>query len=245
VKAAHDADSRPFSALPWLAVAVILAAVAVVASADAARQRIPAAAQHYAGFVVSGVATARACLLTCALLCVLTGLALKRWGPSIKCSPPPTDHASYTICAILFVFALLLRVPTAGASFWMDEMNTVSRVIDKGPAVVLAFSSEGNNHLMNTVLMYVSKVLFGEAEWPLRLPVLLLGALTPVVIYTRLRRLFTDRAALTVAILAIPLRCRRTCDGCCLCTGAVARRRAPMGDPRRVRVGGRDRDFGE
>jgi hypothetical protein len=85
----------------------------------------------------------------------------------------------------------------------MDEMNTVARVIDKGPAVVLAFSSEGNNHLMNTVLMYVSKVLFGETEWVLRLPVLLLGALTPVAIYARLRRLVPDGAALTAAVLAI------------------------------------------
>ena len=197
---------------PWFLAAALLAAGAALASPGLVRHRLPPGAEHYAAFVISGIAVARLCLVACAAFSVFTAFALKRWGGLVQCEPAPQPTRLFlsgrALCAALFALAILLRLPTIGASFWMDEMNTVERIIDKGLPVVLAFSSEGNNHPMNTLLMYLCEKLLGETEWVLRLPVLLLGALTPPAIFLCLRRLVPAGAALTAAALAtVHFRC--------------------------------------
>jgi len=198
---------RRFLLWPWFLAAALLAAMAAFASPELVRHRLPARAEQYAAFVISGIATARLCLVACAVFSTITAFALKRWGGLIQCDPAPQSPRLFlsdrALCAALFTLAILLRVPTIGDSFWMDEMNTVERIIDKGLPVVLAFSSEGNNHPMNTLLMYLCEKLLGETEWVLRLPVLLLGALTPPAVFLCLRRLVPAGAALTAAALAI------------------------------------------
>jgi hypothetical protein len=197
-----------FRAWPWLVAAVALVLVSLIASPKLVEGRLPAAARHYAAFVIDGIAIARVCLLACAALSALTALALKRWGGLVECRPSRAGSSRLSpfdrliLCALVLA-ALALRVPTIGASLWMDEMNTVVRVIDKGLLVILAFSSEGNNHLMNSLLMYLCEKLLGETEWVLRLPVLLMGALTPAAIFLCLRRLLPSGAALVAAILAL------------------------------------------
>ena len=74
-----------FCAWPWLLAAVALMLVSLMASPELVRSRLPAAARHYAEFVIAGFAIARVCLLAGAALSALTALALKRWGGLVEC----------------------------------------------------------------------------------------------------------------------------------------------------------------
>jgi hypothetical protein len=59
-----------------------------------------------------------------------------------------------------------------------------------------------NNHILNTVLMRISYLLFGDAPWALRLPVLIAGILVVPLVYCAVRLSASKNAALLAAALA-------------------------------------------
>jgi hypothetical protein len=59
-----------------------------------------------------------------------------------------------------------------------------------------------NNHILNTVLMRVSYLLFGDAPWALRLPVVAAGILVIPLVYCAVRLCSNKNAALLATALA-------------------------------------------
>jgi 4-amino-4-deoxy-L-arabinose transferase-like glycosyltransferase len=70
------------------------------------------------------------------------------------------------------------------------------------PAIA-AWSSnyEPNNHILNTLLVRLCHLVFGDAEWSLRLPALVAGTLLIPATYLGLRRLVRREAAIVAAAI--------------------------------------------
>jgi hypothetical protein len=194
----------------WLALAGVLAGCAAVFSPGLVEAHLPAKAERYWPLVVSGIAFFRVLLVAGAGLALVTGWFAKRYTGIARQSRQDANESGKTrwhkwdfpIAGGFFVVSFLLRLPTLGSSLWMDELSTVVSVVKRGLPVIVAFSSDGNNHFMNSLLMYVSSKAFGEYEWALRLPAALLGASTVAALYLLTQRFLPRGAALTLASLA-------------------------------------------
>ncbi len=189
-----------------------LAAVSILAALflrfSLIERHLPAKASAYLGDLSSGIQILRLALAGAAVLAVATPWILQRF-PSARIRPvlPPLDRWDWGALLVLFCISVALRSVRLSDSFWWDELTTYLRTVRRGLPVVFAFSSEGNNHPLNSFLMWIVYAAGGRSEWMLRLPALLLGGLTPAVIYCLLRR-YTGRLAalLAGAVMALHFR---------------------------------------
>ncbi len=160
----------------------------------------PAQAGPYLPDLLAGVQLVRAALVLAALLCAVTPWLLRRDRPAaFERLFPKLDANDWMAIAAIFGAALALRALRLNDSFWWDELTTYLRSVRRGLPVIFAFSSEGNNHPLNSFLMWIVYAGGGRKEWMLRLPALLLGAATPAIVYGLLRRSIPRWAALSAA----------------------------------------------
>jgi len=145
----------------------------------------------------------------------LEGLVLLwfSWRPPAASVPPgsrprfpePPDaggpaRAAWVLGGITLL-ALALRLYRVGSDLWLDE---ISPLIDYGhlsTLEVVASYQRTNNHLLNTLLVKLCVALFGEREWAVRLPAVLLGTATVPALYWASRLVLTRAAALGAALL--------------------------------------------
>jgi len=98
--------------------------------------------------------------------------------------------------AVLTVWATVLRLPLLFQPIRGDEAYTFLTYASHPFYVGLSFYNDTNNHLLNTLLMRVSYLLFGSHPWALRLPVFFAGiALVPAA-YVAGRCLYSKTSAL-------------------------------------------------
>lgn len=134
----------------------------------------------------------------------------------MKKSPPPTPRSSETVAppsefsdrtlrlsliVILLVAAALRLYNLGAASFWFDEMLTItlsSEPLEKIPAVVR--QSEQTPPLLHYV-MHVWLGRFGLSEFWVRLPFAVFGTLAVWATYLLGKALFTPREGLVAALL--------------------------------------------
>ena len=149
-----------------------------------------------------GINFVRFLMIATAALYILTirfGTQLR--APSAQPRRPSAAPKDILACAALLATAVALRIPNLTASFWWDELSTLVRVVRRGLPVILAFSANANNHIMNSLMMLGMAKLFGESEWIVRLPAFALGALTPPAVYWSALRVVSRRAALGLGFL--------------------------------------------
>ena len=119
--------------------------------------------------------------------------------------PPANDAVSAAqtrwALGLITALALALRLFHVGSDLWLDEIAPVMRY---GPLpwldVVTSYQSS-NNHLLNTLLVKGTIVLFGEREWAIRLPAVLFGTATIPAIYWAVGKACERRVALGAALL--------------------------------------------
>jgi hypothetical protein len=105
------------------------------------------------------------------------------------------------VTTVVTVF-LLFNASRLGGGFAYDELYTASRFV-VGVPLWSAASSVGvfNNHIAYLLLAGLSVRLLGPAEWAIRLPALLLGALTIYMSWRLARMLFDRSTAVCAAVL--------------------------------------------
>lgn len=196
--------------MPWLSVALLSVLLAAVLSPARLDSLLPAKAEAIRGLFAAGIQMLRAALLLTAVLSTCSWVYWKRWGSFPEQAKPEQarddapakwSKGDIGIALMLGLIAAVLRLPNLADSLWWDEINTLVRTVKRGLPVILAFSADGNNHLLNSVGMYVAAKVLGESEWALRVPAFLLSILTPVAAYLLLRRFLPRAVAAGVGCL--------------------------------------------
>jgi hypothetical protein len=146
----------------WFAAALSLGSW-VIPSLDAQQQQ-------FREKIESGITLVRLGLLAGGTLALVSS-SLWRPGTTLNepTSAPPPRVAPWLGSAMLFLIVAALACPRLGSSLWWDELNTLTRVVKRGPAVIFSFSSDANNHPLNSMLLWGTLRAIGENEAALRL----------------------------------------------------------------------------
>ena len=101
----------------------------------------------------------------------------------------------------LTLAAAALRVAFLSQPMRYDEALTFNEFASRPLYYGLSFYPDPNNHLLNTLLMHLSYVLFGNQPWILRLPAFLAGVLLVPATFALARLLYGDGAAILASAL--------------------------------------------
>lgn len=123
---------------------------------------------------------------------------------SIPNEDPGTARRDAWLLAGITALGLLLRLHQISSDLWLDEIAPVMDYGALSPWQVIASYQRSSNHLLNTLLVKGAIALFGEREWAIRLPAVLLGSATVPAFYWVVRMAQPRRAALGAsALLAV------------------------------------------
>jgi hypothetical protein len=116
-------------------------------------------------------------------------------------SVPPVNRWELVALMGLTAIAVVLRLAFINQPMRYDEAVTFNEFASRPLYYGLSFYPEPNNHLLNTLLVHVAYVAFGNQPWVLRLPALLGGALLVGATYALGRTLYGPKAGLCGAAL--------------------------------------------
>lgn len=156
----------------------------------------------------------RWCCFLDGLWCLLMGLTGWRWQQLTADSlivPKQLDHnellnrkqAAFAL-ALVVLIGVVLRCLFLDSSFWLDEITPLTFYRDSSVFGLLTTYYSTNNHLFYTLLEKMAVSAFGEQEWAVRLPSVVIGVITIPVFYL-LTRLIASRwiSVATAFLLAV------------------------------------------
>ena len=97
-----------------------------------------------------------------------------RWIHNAKEIADETDSYKVWLWGLL-LFSLVLRLYKLGEGLWLDEIAMAIKYLRRPFGELLTLYDSENQHLLYTILAYLSTSLFGENGWGLRLPAVLFG----------------------------------------------------------------------
>lgn len=104
----------------------------------------------------------------------------------------------------LLLLALVLRIVGLNASLWYDEVSTLVHFVRLPWAELATDFSSLNNHMFYSLQAKAAVELFGESAWALRLPALLMGMASLVLVWWLARaEIGRGAALLTLLLLAL------------------------------------------
>lgn len=104
----------------------------------------------------------------------------------------------------LVLVAAVARSIALNSGLWLDEIYSLIRSFRAPMGTILTEFWGDNHHPFYAVLAHISRALFGEHPWSVRLPAVLFGIATVPALYALARRLVTQREALLAsALLAV------------------------------------------
>jgi len=110
------------------------------------------------------------------------------------------DKKQQFIIIFIVGVAAILRFYRLDTDLWLDEVVTVN--FSKHTLGELLSLYEGtNHHLLNTLLVKLSMIIFGDSEWAIRLPTAILGILTVPALFFLVRRAMGFWHAIAVAAI--------------------------------------------
>lgn len=113
---------------------------------------------------------------------------------------PGSAHIYWALLLAITLLGLGLRLYRLDSGLWLDEIATVQR--SQGPLLdLLTVYGSTNNHLLNSILIKGSIALFGDSNWAIRLPVVVLGVATIPVVYWLARCCSPKSVSLFAALL--------------------------------------------
>ena len=89
---------------------------------------------------------------------------------------------------VLLLVSFALRIVRLNSGLWYDEIHTLNRFVLLPWSKIITTMTIPNNHILYTLLAKLSITIFGEREWSLRLPAMLLGGITPLACCLVFRR---------------------------------------------------------
>ena len=157
-------------------------------------------ANEFRGVLVQGLMTVRIASLLIVLLSFLSYLFQADRSESLTDSDSfkASSYDRWTLLGILSLSALL-ALPRLGTSLWWDELGTLTRVVNRGPLVIMTFSCQANNHLLNSCLCWIARAFPWDIEVNVHLLPFCFLIATITTVYWTLRPLATFRAALLAA----------------------------------------------
>lgn len=87
---------------------------------------------------------------------------------------------------------------------WLDELFSLTEFLRGSWSELFTFYSSPNNHILYSILAKICINLFGEKEWSLRLPSVIMGTFTPPVFFLLFRKIFGAQKALLASLMMIP-----------------------------------------
>lgn len=189
----------------WLLLAAGFAAGALILSPARVAVWIPERAAHLRTWLLEGIAMERYLFAAGCFLALVSYWLFRRLAAERR-DTDATGRVAFSkldlvVVAAIFLLAGILRAINMNQTLWWDELATVVRVVKRGLGVILAFSAEGNNHPLNSLLVFFSTRVFGDREWSIRLFSVLLGTATPCILYLLLLRHVSRLTALAGALL--------------------------------------------
>ena len=152
---------------------------------------------------------------------ILVGLLVPSatWPDVVRTSPVPPE-ASLELGGMFFgaglivlgMFALsgilaigaFLRLYALDSGLWLDEILTLVYYARLSAGDIVTSFSDQNQHLLYTLSAHASFLIFGESDWALRLPAVILGMSSLLALYLFSRRVTTEKEAL-IATLVLTL----------------------------------------
>jgi mannosyltransferase len=106
--------------------------------------------------------------------------------------------------AALLLLALVVRLVGLNASLWYDEVATLTNFVRLPWGELVSDFSSLNNHMFYSLQAKAAVELFGESAWALRLPALLMGMASLILIWWLARKEVGHGAAMvTLFLLAL------------------------------------------
>jgi mannosyltransferase len=124
------------------------------------------------------------------------GVPLWTGGASSQDEPFP-----WKLLALLTALAVTLRSIGLDSGLWYDEIRTLMDSVRSPLARIVTFYPGEHQHTLYSVLAHLSIVAFGEHEWSIRLPSMVIGAATVPLLYVFARELVEKTEALLAALL--------------------------------------------
>jgi hypothetical protein len=171
--------------------------------------RLPEGGEMLRGQLVAGVQLVRAAFAAAGLLAILSAFWW-RWDDAGAAPGParvPTSRGDFLFATLLVASSAALMAPHLAWSFWWDELVTMSGAVRRGPIVILARSSRANNHIINSMAIWVVVKILGESEPVARLPAFALALAVPQAVFWGLRAR-RGRGAAALAALLVATHCR-------------------------------------
>jgi uncharacterized membrane protein len=103
-------------------------------------------------------------------------------------------------CLLLTLVAAVVRVIGINDSMTIDEVFLMKSLITQNP-VRIFFHPSGSAHIGHTLPANISVRLFGASVWAARLPALLFGVFSPLLLYFAVRRTLAGPAAAMAAVV--------------------------------------------
>ena len=113
----------------------------------------------------------------------------------------PVSRNEWLALAAILLLALVLRVIGLNAQLWYDEILTLTDFVRKPYGELVGDFSSLNNHMFYSLQARASMLVFGESAWALRLPAMLYGVASLVVLWLIGREAAGRRAALLAVLL--------------------------------------------
>ena len=113
----------------------------------------------------------------------------------------PVSRNEWLALVAILLLALVLRVIGLNAQLWYDEILTLTDFVRKPYGELVGDFSSLNNHMFYSLQARASILAFGESAWALRLPALLYGMASLVVLWLIGREAAGRRAALLAVLL--------------------------------------------
>ncbi len=101
---------------------------------------------------------------------------------------------------LLLILSGALRLFGLEMGFWMDEIITVTQFVPSPWLKIITEVPYPNNHILYTLLAKLAIDLFGEKEWAARLPAMIFGTVTAPVVYSVLRKRFSNPASFATGL---------------------------------------------
>jgi len=109
----------------------------------------------------------------------------------------------FVALGVIILCAGGIRLVTLTDSLWWDELTMMQMLIKRGLPVAVAYAGGVANHVMNSLLTWMSVEVLGMEEIWIRLPAFLMGVGLPIALYLALRKFLDRTVAIWAAFVAI------------------------------------------
>lgn len=122
------------------------------------------------------------------------------WSRTDRGATPPPAAWRWGVVAVMLV-ALIARLIGVDGGLWIDEIYSLARSFRAPLGAILTEYWGDNHHPLYAVLAHLSRAVFGESVWAVRLPAVLFGVAAVPALYALGTAVANRREALLASLL--------------------------------------------